>query len=87
MDAETLCRIIEDADLELRRSYSGRGMSGRSCVGFVTDESVMAALSSIIACCDNIEQASDLVSAARTDNMGRGTIVYWPRIRDESEPA
>lgn len=57
-------------------NYSGRGMFGKKCCGII---------------CDNmnecIEEASSRgIKGARTDNMGKGYIVYWPEINFSSKP-
>ena len=94
--------VCEDLGLEAR-SYSGRGMYGASCVGVDTcgggSHQIVAKL--IIALCeqgpDGLEAAEHFTrdSAVVTDSMGRGSIVYFPRLpwveaEDEvpcSEPA
>jgi hypothetical protein len=78
MDYKTLIDILENAGFE-PRSYSGRGMSGRQCVG-VTVPDVKAAYGLLIRECDYGSDAADLIDAAREDNMGRSFILYWPRV-------
>ena len=85
MDAEQLIQILEDAGLDVRTDYSGRGMHGRTCVGAVTDDDFTTVLADIVANCEDCEQAAELIRTANTDSMGRGTIVYWPRVRTEDD--
>ncbi len=77
MDAAWLIQIIEASGAEIR-SYSGRGMSGKECVGAVTNGSLLGFLADIAEECENAHDAATIIRAARTDDMGRGTIVYWP---------
>lgn len=65
-DVEDLAR-----DLGLTvRSYSGRGMYGKECVGITTDDP-----DEIVASC----REHGLSIPAR-DSMGLKTICYWPNI-------
>ena len=80
MDAITLIRALESLDLSAR-SYSGRGMYGRNCVGVTlgrnseyTEFGLGVALALALG-----EEAADL--QARTDSMGLGSIVYFPNVR------
>lgn len=61
---------ISNYDDSFYLDYSGRGMFGKRCVGIVTAEP-----SRIIE-----EAAARGIRGARTDSMGRSTIVYWPDI-------
>ena len=84
--ARLVIAACNDLGLEVR-SYSGRGMYGRSCVGVTTDGNSHTALAQIvIALC---EQGADGVEAAdhftrsgaiASDSMGLGMIVYFPRL-------
>lgn len=58
-------------------NYSGRGMYGAECVGITCDDPDY--------CIE--EAASRGIRNAKTDNMGRQYIVYWPSIRLETKPA
>jgi len=87
MDAETLKRFIEDAGYETR-SYSGRCMYGKSCIGFVIDDSVLYAVASIVGNVEDFEERLNLVEVfqhVKTDSMGRGTIVYFPYVPYEEK--
>jgi hypothetical protein len=92
---------LEDArdssGLEIRiRSYSGRGMFGAQCLAVTFDRDVSE--TEIVA--EAMEQAAlvgtnsivkNAVKGARTDNMGLGTVLYWPNVphvndeRDEDD--
>lgn len=84
-------QILVDADLE-PRSYSGRGMYGKVCLGFVIerDDSPLRAFGGILSglsCRDatrvksDLSDLSELMLEAREDSMGLGTIVYFPKIK------
>jgi len=67
---KSIARIIAAAERDAYarvRSYSGRGMYGRECIAVRTDWPE-----------DLIADAG--VAGARTDSMGRSSIVYWPAI-------
>ena len=87
MDAETLKRFIEDAGYETR-SYSGRCMYGKSCIGFVTSDSEFYVGAAIVA---NIEDECDrfdlceVFHHAKVDSMGRDIIIYFPNIPYEEK--
>lgn len=88
---------LENANLDsegLREDYSGRGMYGDTCFGFVTNDygSSFAFFVQLgIVGAQNEEQSLDddsdyfdtgeaelLANSARTDAMGHSTIVYFP---------
>lgn len=64
---EQIKSYAEENELSFREQYSGRSMYGKSCVGIVCDNpnDVIAELG---------------IPGAKTDDMGRSTIVYWPKI-------
>lgn len=50
-------------------SYSGRFMFGKTCPSITTDDVTAV-----------IEDAAELgIRGAKTDNMGRSYVVYWPQ--------
>jgi hypothetical protein len=65
------------------RSYSGRGMYGKSCVGIVCNSvgtiARLIAYATVEACTsDEGEDFADAVSGMHTDSMGSSIIFYWP---------
>lgn len=88
MDAKKLIETIRDMDLHCSvRSYSGRGMYGRQCVGVVIDGMSLFTFGIEVARewlnrsddpCE-IEDLADL--EAREDSMGLGTIIYFPKLK------
>lgn len=86
---------IEDAGYSVR-SYSGRGMYGKSCLGFETSRGqsavrataeIMGTLSDICQYEDDLE-ISDFVEMfgdVEEDSMGLGMIIYFPDISWDEE--
>ena len=71
----------EDNDLEFRDDYSGRGMYGKRCIGFVAFDT----LDDLIEICDRIrdegiESASEVLGRPCIDSMGLQTIIYFPSL-------
>ncbi len=96
MDKESFDKIvdaIEEAGFEAR-SYSGRGMYGKSCLGVSCDSPISCVMQVISTFCENaddVDSVKELVEALSdpsTDAMGRGGIVYWtdiPWLEDEED--
>lgn len=91
MEFKELCDILENAGQEIR-SYSGRNMGGRNCLGIDTnDNPIDVVLEIILSAVDNEANRTTLQNLceklqgakAKTDSMGRGTIIYWPGIKWE----
>lgn len=89
-DLQELVDEVTNADYDdcIRKAYGGRGMMDSTCLGLVF-ESESQWTEFVIGLCqyvadpdrDNTYDFNDVrkvVSRARTDNMGRGVIVYWP---------
>lgn len=96
MDNDTLATIIEGAaehlscegDASFYADYSGRCMYGAKCVGIVHDVSdlrvayaiVQASLNANLDAYDALDVLDTLARDARTDSMGRSTIIYFPDV-------
>lgn len=94
-EKHTLQVIFEEADFPCR-SYSGRAMYGKECLGVTIDRgqdmgmlfaNIVDGLYEMVAHDheeDHHEQAfldvADAMRAMRTDSMGLGTIVYFPGV-------
>jgi hypothetical protein len=104
MDKHPLQTMFEDMSEEagddaLRvRSYSGRGMYGKQCLGVDTDMGIgalMAHLVRFVAGLDqgtcqgeyDVECIAEALDGMQTDSMGRGTIVYFPNVQLAVEPS
>jgi hypothetical protein len=94
MKPELLKELIEDAEFEAR-SYSGRGMYGRECVGISLDagDELVIGAKVMKAAVERNEQLDphdediidlddviELFDRASTDALGRGTILYFPSV-------
>jgi hypothetical protein len=82
----TLNDLLSDFDTRLR-SYSGRGMYGKDCVGVDLENSAQIAsvFFSLGERCqssgdDRLASLGDGDEQIKTDSMGRGLIVYWPDV-------
>ena len=73
-DIQSLVSDIDGAEL---RSYSGRNMYGRSCLG-IDMESMTDAFCFALSVQD--EELALLLDSPAFDNMGRGIIVYFPNV-------
>jgi len=83
--------LLENTDYADRlRSYSGRGMYGKSCLG-VTVSSMGDLIADLLgAAVDStqdepdgemsVADAAEAVRGMRTDNMGHDTIAYFPGV-------
>ena len=75
--------VFENAGLDIR-SYSGRGMYDKTCIGFTTNRNIGNAFADIISSLAhssdsvNMEEVADAFRTMQTDSMGFGTIVYFP---------
>jgi len=71
-----------DSDaVEIREDYSGRGMYGTKCLGFVVSSQrtayrLMVGLAAVL----GTDEASDIARRAQSDSMGRDMIVYFPGV-------
>lgn len=86
-----LQRVLEDAGYECR-SYSGRGMFGRECLGVSLDRyaSEFALIADVLANMpvssdgetmeDSLDTLAKAFRGANQDQIGLGTIVYWPAV-------
>lgn len=88
-----MCDDFDHNDMQLRDSYSGRGMYRKNCVGIVGGNicDIMVQLMELIPELlqqseeDGYEELYDdfiaIMKSANTDNMGRGMIVYFPPLQ------
>ena len=85
-----LQELFEACDYETR-SYSGRGMYGRSCLGVDLDrgDSTLSCIAHLLDHIaeeghenwqDELEEFATAIRDSRSDSMGLGTILYFPDI-------
>lgn len=72
-----------NADGEDIMSYSGRGMYGDQCLG-LTFESLSDAFNFCLLA-GGYEGLTEALSSPSHDSMGRGVVIYFPKIQVPSE--
>lgn len=78
-------------EVDVRIDYSGRGMYGATCVGFVLQNRVpyIFALANAIADVTIVDgnqtEYDQIVAATEQDDMGLDTIIYFPGVELASE--
>lgn len=90
-----LIDLLTSLDVRIR-SYSGRFMYGKQCLGiefggrgdkYDTEYELFGDL--LEACLDatddqdNLRELAEIVKGARSDSMGLGMVVYFPRVKWE----
>jgi hypothetical protein len=75
--ARELIDIEERGDWRIACQYSGRGMMGETCFGFVTSVGEMMSLGIAMEHVLGEDRAERLVECASTDSMGHDMIVYF----------
>lgn len=79
------CDHEDVGDVRLSPAYSGRGMYGATCLGFTIDEGSPFAFAMVFGMVagevlDDPMLVAEFAGRMRSDNMGRGTILYFPGI-------
>ena len=83
--------FADDYDYDLREDYSGRCLYGRSCIGFVTDDSGFTVAMNLCSYLNDMDpdnedpDVSDILNAfqrtsASEDSMGLSRIIYFPSV-------
>ena len=82
-DAEQVISAIENAGYEAR-SYSGRGMYGKTCLGVTLGpgQSVLEFAFDVLQETrpEEVSEVIDILRRPRQDSMGLGMILYWPDV-------
>lgn len=78
---ELLRKVWNNGDIEMNvRSYSGRGMYGKTCIAVVTNDLWDLAIElAQVAERDNLGLL-DLPGSPAQDSMGLGRVYYWPQL-------
>lgn len=78
--SEPLAEVIAEYAEDVHLTYSGRGMYGETCYGFSGDVARIIGdlLQDIADMPDLIRQFGEMLSVSRRDNMGLGTVLYFP---------
>lgn len=88
---EAVRDLIIGAGFEVREDYSGRGMNGKTCLGFVVESrggggifeaavELTAQAASEFEGIDEFEEVIQALKGAKTDDLGRGSIIYFPNL-------
>lgn len=89
----TFIEVLRAADLRVR-SYSGRGMFGKTCVAVEIENDIGELFSEVLESISNyssdeqneaIELCVKNFRRMMTDSMGRGQIAYWPSVEYTEE--
>jgi len=83
--------FCDDNEYDFRENYSGRGMYGKSCIGFVSSDHPFNVAMKLVAYlrfemgsdCELIDVFTNAGSCS--DSMGRREIIYFPSIRIEEQ--
>lgn len=73
---ELLEQHLDDLGAEMR-SYSGRGMYGKECLGIDLDDMADAFRLALLVSDDDLAVA---LMSPKFDDMGKGIIVYFPNV-------
>ena len=75
-----------DAEVEIH-SYSGRGMMGKKCAAFTTDNQMrdifFLGMASEGTGQEGREQMAEIIKSVQTDSMGLSRVVYFPSVEWE----
>jgi hypothetical protein len=68
-------------------AYSGRGMFGKQWASVCTEHGVLKYFADLVDNCgpDDMPYIAEMLRTAKTDNMGTGVVIYWPRVSMEGE--
>lgn len=78
-----------EPDSTIRTDYSGRGMYGRTCVGYTGENVLMFAFRLAVTLAEQINDPAELfdvedmleaIGSPSTDSLGWNTLYYWPNI-------
>ena len=90
---ELLTDLCNDYNVEIRLNYSGRGMCGNKCIGFsfyedTNEYKFLMELTEYLLDNEQDILLNSLKSRICSDSMGRGTIIYFPYVKEpeQSEP-
>lgn len=85
---ETISREMIDSaidnapvELDLVESYSGRAMYGDTCFGVICSSARAYTLFLLQVSLEDFDLAETLALEARSDNMGRDMIYYFPGLK------
>lgn len=84
-----LQQIVDDSGEFTSRSYSGRGMYGKVCLGVTVDrDHTMGEFLALIiesVTDENQDELAEALRGLRTDSMGLGEVLYFPKVPYSAE--
>lgn len=92
MEFDKIVEIISDSGHDVR-SYSGRYMYGKECLGVTCDDPIRFVLDVMVyahsMCVSDsdpvFEKTASILKNYRTDDMGKRQIIYFPEIAWEGD--
>lgn len=86
---ELVQEYCEDAGLDYRKDYSGRGMYGKSCVAIICDNplKVLCELFAYIVDSDEDLDGCDVqytLGEPKQDSMGMSRVLYFSKLRTDN---
>lgn len=83
---DAVARVVCEIEGAEDRAYSGRSMYGAMCLGVALSSSDDAIkLGYWLGVGDSTERNSHYMDHISIDSMGRGVILYWPRVKLKKE--
>lgn len=76
---------MQDNDEISIRSYSGRNMYGKSCLGIITENYLLFLMQFGALLQENNENVNDRNFKPLIDNMGKKYVIYFPNILSINE--
>lgn len=83
-----IVQAVTNLEFKPSYDYSGRGMYGETCFGFVVEGSALAGYASFIqeladlqTNLEEIRTVLEWVTDVRSDSLGLSTIVYFPNLQ------
>ena len=89
----TIVKVAEYLGYDVR-SYSGRGMNKKTCLGITTNDDIIQFITGIGRTIlydgyfeeyemeDRVGTFLDIIEHMKSDHMGQAMIYYWPKISD-----
>ena len=82
--------FCDDSDYTIHDSYTGRGMYNKTCVGISGDARTGQILLELVkysmGCLEDLDQIEDFITFLENyaeDNLGLGSIVYFPYLQSK----
>jgi hypothetical protein len=77
---EELENFCDEHDYDFRSHYSGRGMMGNNCIGFVTDDHPFKVGMKLSQNIMGDLLTAFIITVPESDCMGKSEIIYFPNL-------